>query len=69
MAAAGIAIGLPVSTAVTRLVSALLYDTKPNDAITLVSVTVLLLAVAVIACFFPARQATRIDPLIALRSE
>jgi len=69
MAGLGIAIGLPASLALTRLVSAILYDTRPNDVLTMVGVSVLLTAVAAIACFVPARQATRIDPLIALRSE
>jgi putative ABC transport system permease protein len=69
MAALGIAIGLPASLALTRLVSAVLYDTRPNDVLTMAGVSLLLVTVAAIACFVPARQATRIDPLIALRSE
>ena len=69
LAGMGVAIGLPASLALTRLVSALLYDTQPNDLLTLVSVAVLLMMVAAVACFVPARQATRIDPLVALRSE
>lgn len=69
MAALGIGIGLPASLILTRLVSALLYDTRPNDVMTMGGVSLLLLTVAAIACFIPARQATRIDPLIALRSE
>jgi putative ABC transport system permease protein len=69
MVGLGIAIGLPSSLALTRLVSALLYDTSPNDILTLAGVGILLLLVATAACFVPARQATRIDPLVALRSE
>ena len=69
MAGLGIAIGLPASMALTRLVSAVLYDTRPNDVLTMTGVSVLLVTVAAIACFVPARQATRIDPLIALRAE
>lgn len=69
MVGLGIAVGLPLSLALTRLVSALLYDAQPNDVLTLTCVTVLLLLVAVVACVVPARQATRIHPLVALRSE
>ncbi len=69
LAALGIAIGLPCSLALTRLVAALLYDTPPNDLLTLSCVALLLGMVAAAACFVPARQATRIDPLVALRAE
>jgi putative ABC transport system permease protein len=69
MVALGIAIGLPASLALTRLITSLLYDVKPNDALTMTAVSAMLVAVAALACFIPARQATRIDPLIALRSE
>jgi putative ABC transport system permease protein len=69
LAGLGIAIGLPASLALTRLVSALLYDTQPNDTLTLTCVAGLLALVAAVACFVPARQATRIDPLVALRAD
>jgi predicted permease len=69
LAAVGITIGLAASLAVTRLLGAMLYDVKPGDPITLVAVTFLLMLVALAACYIPARRATRVDPLVALRHE
>jgi predicted permease len=69
LAAVGIAIGLAASLAATRLLGAMLYDVKPGDPITLIAVTLLLMLVALAACYIPARRATRVDPLVALRHE
>jgi predicted permease len=69
LAAVGIAIGLAASVAVTRLLGAMLYDVKPGDPVTLIAVTLLLMLVALAACYIPARRATRVDPLLALRHE
>ncbi len=69
LAAVGIAIGIAASLAVTRLLGAMLYDVKPGDPITLIAVTLLLMLVALAACYIPARRATRVDPLVALRHE
>jgi predicted permease len=69
LAAVGIGIGLAASLAVTRLLGAMLYDVKPGDPITLVAVTLMLMLVALAACYIPARRATRVDPLVALRHE
>ena len=65
----GTAIGLAVSYGLTRYLGSILFDVKPGDPFTLVVATVLLLVVAAVACFIPARRATRVDPLVALRSE
>jgi predicted permease len=66
---AGVAIGVVAGLALTRLMSSLLFGVGPNDWLTFVSVALLLLAVALAACFVPARRATRLDPIVALRYE
>jgi predicted permease len=64
---AGIAIGFPAAIAVTRLLATMLFDVRATDPYTFASVAVLLFAVAAAAGFVPARRATRIDPMVALR--
>jgi ABC-type lipoprotein release transport system permease subunit len=53
----------------TQLLAGLLFGIEPTDPMTLVTVTLLLLAVAALACFGPARRATSVDPIQALRAE
>jgi predicted permease len=65
----GVVIGLAVSFALTRYLSILLLGVTSTDAVTFLSVTGLLCAVALFACFIPTRRAMRVDPLIALRYE
>lgn len=69
LAIAGAAVGLIGALIVSRLMAGLLYGVKPTDPLTFVGVTGLLLGVAVLACYFPARRALRVDPLVALRHE
>ena len=69
LAIAGIAIGLPASIALTRLISSLLFEVTPRDPVTFAAVTTLLIGVAAFACYLPARRATRIEPIEALRQE
>jgi predicted permease len=65
----GLALGVPVALGATRLISSRLYGLKPNDALTLSLATLLLAAVAILAAYVPARQATKVDPVVALRYE
>ena len=65
----GIVIGLAGAWALTRVLATLLYEVKPTDPLTFVTVPVLLIAVAILACWLPARQAASVDPLTALRNE
>jgi putative ABC transport system permease protein len=69
LALIGVAVGLAGAFALTRLMSALLFGIRPTDAITFVVVSVGLIATALFACYLPARRATKIDPLEALRYE
>jgi putative ABC transport system permease protein len=65
----GIAIGLLVALAITRLMSNFLYGVQPTDAFTFAAVSLLLLVTALLACYLPARRATRVDPMVTLRYE
>ncbi len=65
----GLAIGLPCAFALARFMSALLYRTRTSDPVTLAGVPLVLGAVALLACYLPARRASRIDPVQALRTE
>jgi putative ABC transport system permease protein len=66
---AGLVIGLAGALALTRLMSTLLFGVTPTDPMTFAGVALVFLIAALLACYVPARRATRIDPLIALRSE
>jgi len=69
LALIGIAVGLTGAVALTRLMVSLLFNVTPTDAITFTVVPALLILVALLACFIPARRATKVDPLVALRYE
>jgi ABC-type antimicrobial peptide transport system permease subunit len=69
LAGAGLIIGIAVSAAVTRFASALLFDVSPLDPVAFGAVTLLLLGVTAVASYVPARRATRVDPMVALRYE
>jgi putative ABC transport system permease protein len=65
----GIAIGLGAAALLTRLMTSLLYEISPGDPTTFAIIPVILLGVALAACFIPARRAARVDPMVALRHE
>jgi predicted permease len=65
----GLAAGLAGSLVLTRFLQTMLFDVKPTDPITFAGISALLSAAALAACFVPARRATRVDPLVALRHE
>lgn len=65
----GLAVGLAAAFAGTRAIASLIVGVRPNDPITFVTVAVLLSLIALVACWIPARRATRVSPLVALRYE
>jgi putative ABC transport system permease protein len=69
LALAGVVVGLAVATLVTRLVTTMLFQVEPLDPTAYVATSVVLLLVAAVACYIPARRAMRVDPLVALQDE
>jgi putative ABC transport system permease protein len=69
LVAIGALVGVGASIAFSRLLESLLFGVKPNNVATLLLVSVGLVAIALVACWIPARRATRVDPLVALRYE
>ena len=67
LALAGAVVGLAGALIVSHLMAGLLYGVSPSDPLTFIGLTVVLLIVALAACYFPARRAMRVDPIVALR--
>ena len=69
LAIAGAAVGLVCALIVSHLMAGLLYGVRPTDPVTFVGVALLLIGVALLACYIPAQRAIRVDPLVALRHD
>ena len=69
LALIGAGFGLVFSVVVSRLMASVLYGVQPTDPLTFAAVVLIFVGVASLACYLPARRATRVDPIIALRAE
>jgi putative ABC transport system permease protein len=69
LVSAGIALGLAGAFALTRVITSLLFNVGATDPVTFLSLPLLLAAVALLACWLPARRATKVDPLVAIRHD
>jgi ABC-type antimicrobial peptide transport system permease subunit len=68
LTAIGLSLGLALSFSLRHFIAALLYGVGANDPVTVIVVVVLLAAMSLLACYFPARRATHVDPVAAIRA-
>jgi ABC-type antimicrobial peptide transport system permease subunit len=69
LVAGGLVVGLTGALVLGRVLASLLYETEPTDAVTFLGVALVFVVVAALACMMPARRATRVDPILALKSD
>jgi ABC-type antimicrobial peptide transport system permease subunit len=69
LTAAGVVVGVAGAFALTRMIQSLLFEVSPTDPVVFTAIPLLLVLVSALACYTPARRATKVDPLVALRDE
>jgi ABC-type antimicrobial peptide transport system permease subunit len=69
LAMIGVLVGTALALALSRVIAGVLYEVSATDAATFLLAPLVLLSIATVACFIPARRATRVDPIVALRAE
>jgi ABC-type antimicrobial peptide transport system permease subunit len=69
LAVGGALIGLAIALILARVLSSLIYNVSPADPLTFISVALMVVAIALLACYLPARRAARANPMVALRAD